>query len=366
MSNSVLRRAGPLGRGLAAALAAACSGLLVAACGGSGPPAGQAAAGQPATSAAPRAAAAAAVRPAVPGAGTAPVMRGTQPPSASGLPRCRTGQLSSAFTGLNAASGGGQGMTLILTNYSRHSCYLYGYVGLGLLGGHLTFPGPLPTHVTWVSAPHRLVRLHPGGNAQALLTWNRSTLAGGRLEYPQRVEITPPDAYQHLTGMWPKTPVNSGKIAVWPLRPAPAGPVPTGTGTVRNPFNGMCVTAAGNGSTDGTEVVASKCGRDASQQWTAYSDGTLRINGKCLDVTGYSTATGATVDLWACGASPSQQWLISQVSLNPFGSIGNPASGNVLTDPGGSTVNGTQLLMGPDRGDQSGPWQVSFYHYLGH
>jgi hypothetical protein len=180
------------------------------------------------------------------------------------------------------------------------------------------------------------------------------------------VEITPPDAYQHLTGMWPKVPVNSGQIAVWPLRPAPAGPVPTGTGTVRNPFNGMCVTAAGNGSADGTEVVASKCDRDASQQWTAYSDGTLRINGKCLDVTGHPAATGATVDLWACDASPSQQWLISQVSLNPFGSIGNPASGNVLTDPGGSTVNGTQLEMDPGRGDQSPPWQVSFYHYLGH
>jgi hypothetical protein len=54
------------------------------------------------------------------------------------------------------------------------------------------------------------------------------------------------------------------------------------------------------------------------------------------------------------------------VSLNPFGSIGNPASGNVLTDPGGSTIDGTQLEMDPGRGDQSPPWHVSFYHYLGH
>jgi hypothetical protein len=306
------------------------------------------------------------VRPAAPGAAPAPVTTGTQLPSAGGLPRCRTGQLSPAFTGLNAAMGGAQGMTLILTNHSSRSCYLYGYVGLGLLGGHLTFPGPLPTHVTWISAPHRLVRLHPGGNAQALLTWHDSTLAGGWLEYPQQVEITPPDAYRHLIGMWPKVPVNSGQIAVWPLRPAPAGPVATGTGTVRNPFNGMCMTSAGNGSADGTEVVAWKCGRDASQQWTAYSDATLRLNGKCLDVTGHSTAAGATVDLGACDGSPSQQWLISQVSLNPFGPISNRGSGNVLTDPGGSTVNGTQLLMGSDHGDLSGPWQVSFYHYVGH
>jgi ricin-type beta-trefoil lectin protein/uncharacterized protein DUF4232 len=351
MNTSVLR-GGRLARGLATALAGACSGLLVAACAASSPAGGQAAAGVEA---------AAAVEPMA-----APVTPGGQAPSAGGLPRCRTGQLSSAFTGLNAASGGSEGMTLILTNRSSSSCYLDGYVGLQLLGAHLAFPGPLPTQVTRVKAPHQLVTLDPGGNAQALLTWNRSTLAGGKLEYPQRVEITPPGAHRYLTGMWPKVPVNNGKIAVWPLQPAPPGPVPTGTGTVSNPFNGMCVTAAGNGSADGTEVVAWKCDGDASQQWTAYSDGTLRINGKCLDVTGHSTAVGATVELGTCDGGPFQQWQIGQTSLNPFGGIANPGSGNVLTDPDGSTVDGTQLLMGPDRGDLSGPWHVSFYHYLGH
>jgi uncharacterized Zn-binding protein involved in type VI secretion len=282
------------------------------------------------------------------------------------LTRCRTGQLSSAFTGLNAASGGSEGMTLILTNHSSSSCYLDGYVGLQLLGAHLDFPGPLPTQVTRVKAPHQLVTLDPGGNAQALLTWSRSTLAGGKLEYPQRVEITPPGAYRSLTGMWPKVPVNNGKIAVWPLQPAPPGPVPTGTGAVRSPFNGMCVTVADNGSADGTQVVAWQCNSDASQQWTAYSDGTLRINGKCMNTTGHSTAAGATVDLWVCDGNPAQHWQISQTSLNTFGSIGNPGSGNVLTDPDGSTVNGTQLLMEPGQGDLSYPWHVSFYHYLGH
>jgi DNA-binding CsgD family transcriptional regulator len=38
---------------------------------------------------------------------------------------------------------------------------------------------------------------------------------------------------------------------------------------------------------NGTAVMAWKCSAGASsQQWTGYSDGTLRINGKCLDVTG--------------------------------------------------------------------------------
>jgi hypothetical protein len=345
----------------------ACPALLAVACSGGAPLARQAAAGSsapPVSSAA--AASAAPAAPVVVAAMPMPTTIGTQGRLTGGLPRCRTGQLSSAFTGLNSASGGQQGMTLILTNHSSRSCYLYGYVRLQLLGAHLDFPRPLPTQVTRVKAPHRLVRLHPGGNAQALLTWHSSTLTGGNLEYPQRVDITPPGAYRYLTGMWPKAHVNNGRIAVWPLRRAPAGPVPTGTGTVRDPFNGMCVTAAGNGSADGTEAVAWTCDGDASQQWTAYSDGTLRINGKCLDITGDSTTAEATVDLWACDGRPNQQWQIGQASLNPFGAITNAGSGSVLTDPGASTVNGTQLLMEPGQGDQSEPWHVSFYHYLGH
>jgi hypothetical protein len=297
---------------------------------------------------------------------TAPVTPRGQAPPAAVLPRCRTGQLSSAFTGLNAASGGSEGMTLIVTNRSNRSCSLDGYVGLQLLGADLGSPRPLPTQVTPVKTPHQPVSVRPGGNAQALLTWHSSTLAGGRLEHPQRVDITPPGASRPLTGMWPKVPVNNGQIAVWPLRPAPAGPVPTGSGTVRDPFTGMCMTAAGNGSADGTLVVVWQCNGGASQQWTAYSDGTLRINGKCLDTTGHSTAAGAAVDLWACDGGPAQRWQIGQASLNPFGAIANPGSGNVLTDPGNSTVNGTQLLTEPGQGDQSPPWHVSFYHYLGH
>jgi hypothetical protein len=257
-------------------------------------------------------------------------------------------------------------MTLILTNRSSHNCFVYGYVGLGLLGGYHEFPGPLPTHVKRINAAHSQVLLQPGANAQTLVTWNRSTLAPGRPEYPQRVEITPPNAYRHLIGMWPSGPVMGGNIATWPLQPAPPGPVPTGTGTVRNPFNGMCMTAAGNGSATGTEVVASACNGESAQQWTAYSDSTLRINGQCLDVAGGSNAVGAKADLSACSGGPSQRWAISQVSLNTFGPIVGLGSGNVLTDPGASTVDGTQLEMGANNGDQSGPWHVSFYHYLGH
>ncbi len=139
----------------------------------------------------------------------------------------------------------------------------------------------------------------------------------------------------------------------------PAGPFPAGTGTVASPFNGMCMTLAA----DGIAVAAWKCSPGAStQQWTGYSDGTLRTNGKCLDVTG--PQAGASAKVAACTGAASQKWRISQVSSNNFGSIINTGTGTALTDPGSSTTNGTQLVMGPDRGDQTYPWHVSFHHYM--
>jgi hypothetical protein len=300
----------------------------------------------------------------VPVAATQPGTPGALAPPGSGPPRCHTSQLAAAFTGLNGAMGGQRGMTLILTNRSSRTCYVYGYEGLGFLDSG---DGPLPTHLTRVSVPHAQVTLRPGANAQAMLTWRVYPDSSGPLEYPQSVEITPPDEYTHLLRMWPAEHVRGGDIATWPLSAAPPGPVPTGTGTVENPFNGICMAVAGNGSANGTNVVAWECTGDSSQRWTAYSDGSLRVNGKCLDVTGRSTRIGAKVELWTCDGSPSQQWEISQVSLNTFGPIAGAGSGNTLADPGGSTTNGTQLQMGVYRGDETmQPWHVSFYRYMGH
>jgi hypothetical protein len=266
-----------------------------------------------------------------------------------------------AFTGGNAAMGGQRGTTLILTNRSGGTCYVYGYVGLGFLDGH---GKPLPAHMTWLREPHGQVTLRPGANARALLTW-RVNVGTATPFSPDQVVITPPDEFTHLAGSWPGGPVLGGDIAGWPLHAAAAGAVPTGTGTVRSAVSGMCMAAAGNGRANGTKVVAWKCAAGASsQQWTGYSDGTLRINGSCLAVSGGSTKIGAKVELWACTGASSQQWAVSQASFNPFGAISGAGSGNVLTDPGGSTANGTQLEMGANRGDQSPPWRVSFHHYL--
>ena len=106
---------------------AACLAVLAAGCASHGTTPGPGATRSPGSSAtaAPSAAASTLVTP-------APVT--TAPAGQGSVPRCHTTQLSMAFTGLNAASGGQRGMTLILTNHSGTTCHVYGYPGLAFIG----------------------------------------------------------------------------------------------------------------------------------------------------------------------------------------------------------------------------------------
>ena len=72
---------------------------------------------------------------------------------------------------------------------------------------------------------------------------------------------------------------------------------------------------------------------------------------------------GAKAKVAACTGAATQKWAIAQTSANDFGSISNIGTGAVLTDPGGSTANGTPLVMALGNGDQSYPWRVSFHPY---
>jgi hypothetical protein len=335
-------------RSAAALAAAACLAVLAAGCASHSPAPGTGGTRSAGTSTTAAPAAPASTRAAAAPGPTAPAGQ----PSA---PRCHTTQLAMAFTGLNSAMGGQRGMTLILTNHSGATCSVYGYPGLAFY----TSAGlPMTTHLTWMTAPHARVMLPPGGNAQAMLTWRVNPYPQPTTFDPDLVQITPPDEYAHLQAAWPGGPVRDGDIVSWPLRAAPAGPFPAGTGTMAGAVNGMCAALAAGGS-----AVAWTCSPGASaQQWTGYSDGTLRIGGRCLDVTG--AGAGARAVVAACTGAATQKWVIGQTSYNDFGALYNIGTRTVLTDPEGSTANGTQLVTGPNRGDQSYPWRVSFHHYL--
>ena len=220
-------------RSAAGLAAAACLVVLAAGCASHGNAPGAGATRSPGAS---RTAAPSAAARTPAAAAPAAAARGGQ----AAAPRCHTSQLSVAFTGLNAAMGGVRGTTLILTNRSGATCSVYGYPGLAFAtsGGVL-----MATHLTWVKQPRAIVVLRPGGNAQAMLTWRVNVDAPTAFS-PDIVHITPPDEYTSLRAGWEGGPVPGGAITAWPLRAAPAGPFPGGTGTIANPFNGMCVTLA--------------------------------------------------------------------------------------------------------------------------
>jgi hypothetical protein len=187
-----------ISRSAAGLATAACLVGLAAGCGaGSGAP-GTGTSHTPAATAAPSTPAS------TPATTTAPV---TTAPG-SQVPRCHTSQLSAAYTGLNAAMGGGRGMTLILTNHSGSTCYVYGYPGLAFFnGGGIA----MATHLTWMKAPHAKVILHPGGNAQAMLTWRVNVGTATPLN-PSVARITPPDEHAYLRTLWQGGPVLGGGI----------------------------------------------------------------------------------------------------------------------------------------------------------
>ncbi|HXC82512.1 MAG TPA: putative Ig domain-containing protein [Trebonia sp.] len=119
----------------------------------------------------------------------------------------------------------------------------------------------------------------------------------------------------------------------------PAGAIPLNLG-------GKCLDDTRNRSTNGNKIQIWTCTGGAAQRWTIARDGTLRIHGKCLDVTGRSTVSGAKLQLWSCTGGANQAWVPTE-----FAEVQGVASGQCLTDPGGSTRNGTPVeiqLCGPD------------------
>lgn len=90
--------------------------------------------------------------------------------------------------------------------------------------------------------------------------------------------------------------------------------------------------------------------------------GAIPIAATVIMLTG--PGVGARAMVAACTGAATQKWVIGQTSYNDFGAIYNTGTRTVLTDPGGSIANGTQLVAAPGRGDQSYPWRVSFHHYL--
>jgi hypothetical protein len=110
---------------------------------------------------------------------------------------------------------------------------------------------------------------------------------------------------------------------------------PTATATASGQvtgLDGLCLTNENSLNTEGNPMEVSSCNGGSGQQWSVYSDGTLRTEGGCLDVVGAGTSSGTDVDWYPCNGTVAQTW-----TYESNGELVNPNSGLCLTDPGGDT-----------------------------
>src|SRR5580692_444061 len=112
---------------------------------------------------------------------------------------------------------------------------------------------------------------------------------------------------------------------------------PTGTGQVTG-INGLCLTNQNSLNTEGNPMFVSTCNGSAGQQWSTYSDSTLRVQGGCLDVNAAGTSPGTAVKWYPCNGTAAQNW-----THQANGELVNPNSGLCLTDPGNNPATALDI-----------------------
>ena len=134
---------------------------------------------------------------------------------AATLPRCHTADLSGRFGFIQGAAGSRFG-PVILTNRSRHTCTIFGYLGAQLIG---TGGRRLRTVVVRDHSriPHT-VRLRPGRSAAATVRWSAIPSGSERCPLPRSMHVTPPDETTQLRLRWTSDRVcGGGRIDVRPF-----------------------------------------------------------------------------------------------------------------------------------------------------
>ncbi|WP_245561464.1 heparin lyase I family protein [Actinomycetospora chiangmaiensis] len=79
------------------------------------------------------------------------------------------------------------------------------------------------------------------------------------------------------------------------------------TGRVANSAGG-CLENANNVAAVNNPLWLAVCGTNPGQQWSRWSDGTLRVQNLCADAAGSATAPGTRVVLATCSGAVSQRW----------------------------------------------------------
>jgi alpha-galactosidase len=118
-------------------------------------------------------------------------------------------------------------------------------------------------------------------------------------------------------------------------------PLASTTSRLRGTGSGRCLDVSNASTAAGAAVVIWDCQTAASQSWTTWAGGEIRVFGdKCLDAENQGTGNGTRVVTWSCNGQDNQRW-----TLNADGSITNVHSGLCLDVDQAATGNGSRLIL---------------------
>lgn len=142
-----------------------------------------------------------------------------------------------------------------------------------------------------------------------------------------------------------------------PGAPAPT-PSPTsggghsggGGGAAIHGPSGKCLDDAKNSSSLRAKVDIWSCNGSNAQKWT-YTRGEVKHNGLCLNA-----KSNGQVILWSCNGQPNEIWIFNTINHEVLLRAHNFSQ--CLTDPKGSTRNGTQLVVSACKNSASQHWSL--------
>ncbi|MFD9324587.1 DUF4232 domain-containing protein [Streptomyces sp. NPDC060065] len=153
---------------------------------------------------------------------TAPGSGTTTPASSttgSSSARCHTSELSASVGG-NDPGAGQENFPIVLTNTSQRTCTLRGFPGAAFVDASGKQLGPDPERS---SESPTTVKLAPGQQAWAGLTFSNPEISGARTATPAALLVTPPDEKDSLKVKWTqgKVPVsgNASSVSLTVMRP---------------------------------------------------------------------------------------------------------------------------------------------------
>jgi hypothetical protein len=136
-------------------------------------------------------------------------------------------------------------------------------------------------------------------------------------------------------------------LAAWTGQGTPVTAVHRGsagvTGAIMSAIHLKCLSSYPSYTGSGLIAGIERCNGSRSESWTLPADNTIRVQGRCLAVRKKASGTG--IVLANCDGSRGQFWETNGVVRVPGMELTNPWSGKCMTDPNGSTVDGTQVRI---------------------